>query len=388
MLIKRFESKTMAEALALVRAELGPDAIVLGTKTLRRERSRFGLFAETRVEVTAGVDRDAVPGAPASGAASGAPQRGAVDPSWKELKLARALVEPLEAELRELRVAFDRVASAAPPPSFAEEVALLRTLARGLSTSMAAPQGAVARFRAAGVAPLHCPSLAREAERFEREGADRETAALASLARCVEWRLATPRAGEPRARMLIGAAGVGKTTTIAKLAARAQAKRVRIVTMDLGRRGESERLAALAREIDVKFSALDRPDKLAELARKRRDEILLVDTPASGRRAADALAELARIREALGEPEVLLVVSATTKERDLRAQVARHAALAPSSLAVTHWDESTGASDLLNVLLDDGAPPLAFLTTGPRVPDDLELPDPHTLARAVLQGAA
>ena len=42
MLIKRFEATTMAEALALVRAELGADAIVLGTKTLRRERSRFG----------------------------------------------------------------------------------------------------------------------------------------------------------------------------------------------------------------------------------------------------------------------------------------------------------------------------------------------------------
>ena len=63
MLIKRFEAKTMAEALALVRAELGADAIVLGTKTLRRERSRFGLFAQSIVEVTAGVDRDAAPGA-------------------------------------------------------------------------------------------------------------------------------------------------------------------------------------------------------------------------------------------------------------------------------------------------------------------------------------
>jgi flagellar biosynthesis protein FlhF len=181
---------------------------------------------------------------------------------------------------------------------------------------------------------------------------------------------------------------VGKTTTIAKLAARAPGKRVRIVTTDLARRGESARLEALAREIDVKFSALDRPDKLAELVRKRRDETVLVDTPASGRRAADSLAELARIRDALGEPRVQLVVSATTKERDLRAQLARHAALAPDSLAVTHWDESTGASDLVNVLLEVDTPPLALIASGPRVPDDLELPDPHALARAVLQGAA
>jgi flagellar biosynthesis protein FlhF len=383
MLIKRFEADSMAEALARVRAELGPHAIVLGTKTLRRERARFGLFARSLVEVTAGVDRDAAPGA---NAASGPPVRSAVDPSWRELKVARALVEPLELELRELRAAFDRVAAVGPPASLAEEVATLRALARGLAASVEAPEHATARLRAVGVSPLHCPGLAREAERFERDGADRETAVLASLARRIESRLATPRE-EPRVCMLIGAAGVGKTTTLAKLAARAQAKRVRIVTTDLGRRGESARLEALARELDVKFSALSRPDQLAALVRKRRDEMMLVDTPASGRRAADSLAELARIREALGEPHVQLVVSATTKERDLRAQLARHAALAPHALTVTHWDESTGGSDLVNVLLDADAPPLATLATGPRVPEDLELPDPHALARAVLQGA-
>jgi flagellar biosynthesis protein FlhF len=380
MLIKRFEAKTMAEALALVRAELGPEAIVLGTKTLRRERARYGLFAQSLVEVTAGVDRDAAPGARAAGARP-------VDPAWKELKLARALVEPLEAELRELRAAFERMSAAGPPPSLTEEVALLRSVARSLAGSIDAPQGSVARFRAAGLAPQHCPQLARESERFAREGADRETAALASLAGSIEARLATPRE-EPRVHMLIGAAGVGKTTTIAKLAARANAKRVRIVTTDVARRAEPARLEALAKEIDVKFVAEARLDKLALLVRKRRDELIFVDTPASGRRAADSLAELAHIRDALGEPQVQLVLSATTKECDLRAQLARHAALAPSSLALTHWDESTRASDFVNVLLDADAPPLALVASGPCVPDDLGPPDSHVLARAVLEGAA
>jgi flagellar biosynthesis protein FlhF len=383
MLIKRYEAKTTAEALALVRSELGPDAIVLGTKTLQRARARFGLFAQSVVEVTAGVDRDAVPGALA-----GAPTRGAVDPSWKELKLARALVEPLEAELRELRAAFDRVASAAPPASLAQEVAALRSLARGLSACVEAPQGAVARYRIAGIAPAFCPSLARDAERIAAEGADRETAALASLALRVESRIGAVGASDPGVHMLIGAAGVGKTTTVAKLAARSQARRVRIVTTDVARRGESARLEGFAREIDVKFQVCERLDKLASLARKRKDEVLFVDTPASGRRAADSLAELARIREALGAPRVQLVVSATTKESDLRAQLARHASLAPASLAVTHWDESTRAADLVNVLLEADTPPLALIAGGPRVPDDLELPNPHALAKAVLQGVA
>jgi flagellar biosynthesis GTPase FlhF len=57
-------------------------------------------------------------------------------------------------------------------------------------------------------------------------------------------------------------------------------------------------------------------------------------------------------------------------------------------LAVTNWDESTFAADLVNVLLDADAPPLAAIASGPRVPDDLHVPDPHALARAVLEGVA
>ena len=379
MLIRRFTGDTMADALAQVRIELGPDAIVLGTKTLQSARSRFGLFARTSVEVTAGIDRDV---------ASEKNARGFVDRSWRDLQVSRALVEPLEIELRELRMMVERLASAPPPASLAAEVAELRKLARGLGASVEAPQHAVARYRAAGLSPLHCPSLARDADRIEREGADRATAALASLALRVEARILPVREDGPRVRLLIGAPGVGKTTTLAKLAARIPAKQVRLVTTDLERTGETERLKKLASELGVNFSAIGSLDKLAALARKQKGEWLLVDSPSSGRRAGDSLAELSRLRDALGAPHVQLVVSATTKERDLRAQIARHAALAPDSLAVTNWDESTFAADLVNVLLDADAPPLAAIASGPRVPDDLHVPDPHALARAVLEGVA
>jgi flagellar biosynthesis protein FlhF len=379
MLIKRFTGHTLADALAQVRLELGPDAIVLGTKSLQSARSRFGLFARTVVEVTAGIDRDA---------AGDKNRLGSVDRSWRDLQISRALVEPLEQELRELRAIVERVAAAPPPASLAAEVAELRNLARGLGASVAAPESAVARYRAAGVSPLHCPGLARDADRIEHEGADRQTAALASLALRLGARILPAREDGPRVRLLIGAPGVGKTTTLAKLAARAPGKRVRVVTTDIERTGETERLRKLAGELGVHFSTVGKPDELAALARKRKADWLLVDSPGSGRRAGDSLAALGRLRDALGAPHVQLVVSATTKERDLRAQIARHAGLAPDSLAVTNWDESTGAADLVNVLLDADTPPLAAIACGPRVPDDLQLPDPHALARAVLEGVA
>jgi flagellar biosynthesis protein FlhF len=384
MLIKRFEAPTMAEALAQVREALGADAIVLGTRTLRREGGRLGWLSRPLVEVTAGIDREV--------RREGAPEaepRVAVDRSWRDLQISRALLEPLEDELRSLKAAVEKLQASAAPTTLAEEVALLRGLARELSKSVEAPEGPVARYRAAGLLPRHSAGLARDAERRMRKGADADDALHASLAARLGSRIAEPTAAPPRVQLLVGPPGAGKSTTLAKLAGRQDAKKLRLVTMDVGREGEAQRLRRLADGLGARFGLAANACAIGNLVRaSRKDECLLVDTPASGRRAGELLGELAAVRDAQQDAHVHLVLSATTKEADLRAQIARFAALAPDSLVVTNWDESTEVANVVNLLLDKDVPPLGALGSGPRVPEDLELPDPARIARAVLGGAA
>ena len=116
---------------------------------------------------------------------------------------------------------------------------------------------------------------------------------------------------------------------------------------------------------------------------------MLVDTPGRGGEDPAALTELSLQRAALGEDaQVQLVVSATTKECDLRRQLSRYRNLEPNALVVTHVDDSIDLGNVVNILLEDTTPPLAWIGSGQRVPDDFDVPDATALARRVLQACA
>jgi flagellar biosynthesis GTPase FlhF len=86
--------------------------------------------------------------------------------------------------------------------------------------------------------------------------------------------------------------------------------------------------------------------------------------------------------------DVQLVVAATTKEVDLRAQLRAGQGCNPTSLVVTRVDETADLANVVNLILQPGAPRLAWLGCGEAIPTDLELPDAHALARSVLGESA
>jgi len=399
MHIKRFEASSLAEAVERVKRELGPDALVLSTRSLRRDRGLFGLLSKPVVEVTAAVDRDArraAPGEPAAAPEEVRPSedRADADASWKQLRLSRALVEPLEAELRSLRSELAALAARGGADdddrgNRDELRRLLRELAAERRGTAAAGPGCEPLL-AAGLAPRHAAALAEAA----RQGppAEREAGLREELVRRLEARTAVPRPDrDAPAALFVGAPGVGKTTSLAKLAARSDQRErgVELVTTDTFRIGAEEQLRTFADLLRAPFAAAVSPEDLARRARAGGRTPLLVDTAGRGRADARALGELCRYREALGERgRVHLVVSATTKEADLRGELRRFAPLRPDSLIVTRLDESDHLGDLANVVLDGETPPLVWVGTGQRVPEDLALAEPDRIASRLLGEAA
>ncbi len=195
--------------------------------------------------------------------------------------------------------------------------------------------------------------------------------------------------GTSKAVMLVGPSGVGKTTTIAKLAALyalQQKRKVALITLDTYRVAAVEQLRVygtiLKLSVDVALTCED----LAGLLRMRRSaDLILIDT--AGRSPLDqaAMRELKKLVGPNREVEAHLLLSAATREADLTVVLDRFMTLPVKSLIFSKLDETTQYGSLFNVLQRTGLP-LSYLSTGQRVPEDLEVATPELLAEVLLEG--
>ena len=319
----------MPEALRLVKAALGPDAILLDTEALG-----------DGVVVTAAVDDDATRAAPAADELAGEVR--------ELLGVVRALVQEA------------RLPAAAPAAS---------ALARALG--------------AQGVDPVIAAALV-EATVARLGGAPGDGALAAALARALAPAASAPDAA--RVRLVFGPPGDGKTTTLVKLAARAIADggRVLLVAADGFRLGAAAELAAYGRALGVDVVQAAGPGALARVvAAADRADAVLVDTPGAGPGQNDELGELARLAAEAGPDAArLLVVSATSGAAAAAAAWEALAPVAPTGCVLSKADAAPGAP-WLSVLWHRRVP-VGHLAAGRRIPGDLADATPALLARRLL----
>ena len=184
----------------------------------------------------------------------------------------------------------------------------------------------------------------------------------------------------------VGPTGVGKTTTLAKLAARLSlrsGRSVGLVTTDTHRIGAVEQLATYARILAVPCEVAAEPGDLpAALSRLEDRDVILIDT--AGRAPRDG-AHLSELASALGDQiETHLVLSAASGHASLGRAAERYAAFRPASTVLTKLDEADGAGAAVDLLRSAPPAPVSHLAFGQDVPDDLAAATPATLAAAAL----
>ncbi|MEO1481657.1 MAG: flagellar biosynthesis protein FlhF [Myxococcota bacterium] len=382
----------MRAALAKVKADLGPDAIILNSRTVG------GIFGGGEVELTAVVDEVAeVSSAAAATAAAKAtiaapmPPTPSVDPK-RTMDLGQANIKtqlaPLYDEIRALRAELS--ANQRPEPVRHELKEMKRFLGQLLTVEP--DRGLTSRMlRAADVDPDLIEILVEETHARLRSFSsvkditpDQERAGLAEV---IGLRLKAPLEDPgPRVKMLVGPTGVGKTTTVAKLAAQAalmEGKRVGIITHDTYRVGAVEQLRRYSELMRVPMRvASNRETFLRALDQFRGADLVLVDT--AGRRPNDDRAVYALKRLIAGtQVECHLVVSATSRSIELRTIVERYQPLEAKSVIVTKLDEASVFGAVLNVSMR-GELPVSYTTFGQRVPEDIERANTRELALRVI----
>jgi flagellar biosynthesis protein FlhF len=194
--------------------------------------------------------------------------------------------------------------------------------------------------------------------------------------------------GSRRLVALVGPTGVGKTTTIAKLAAHfhlRQRCRVGLITVDTYRIAAVEQLRTYADIINLPMEVVSTPREMRHAVQRLADlDLILMDTAGRSPRDEVKIQELKTMLAEAGADEVHLVLSSVSSVESLK-QTARHFAdVGVTALVLTKLDEATGLGTIVPLLRSCGLP-LSYVTHGQNVPDDMEAAHPRRLTRSILK---
>lgn len=436
MQIKKFEAPSIQEALDAIKRDLGPEAIILQTK---RNRKGFGLMGGASVEVTAAIsDRSATKrvfaerrlsedGKETIRNLSASKQADILEKSVQRaegrnsktagIQIPKKLTERRYADIdshdlpkREVHAPKQSVSSGAMATqgqslAIEEEVKHLKRMIEELKIAQEDAGNGSSSF----ASQLHDnPALMDAFEHLLMNGVDKRYAlglvkkagfelgvqesknpdavldqvtyeVMSALDTLNPFENLTPGSrGEagPFCVALVGPTGVGKTTTLAKLASLAVLQknlRVGLVNLDVYKVAAFDQLQTYSKILNVPFrSAQNLEEFQAALADFRGLDLVLIDTTGRSQRDEASLKEMAELVRSLEVPvQVHLCAASSTRDLELYDIANRFSVFKPTALTITKLDESSLFGAVFNVAQRSKLP-LSYFTTGQRVPEDLE----------------
>ncbi len=381
MIVRSYTGRTMGEALEKVRSDLGERALIVETRSIRDP----GLLSRrTGFEVVAASERPQPERAATTSPGETADQTG----DWRTQLLG---------DLRSGQRAARPTPPAAPEPAdngrLGDELSAIRRhlarLAAGTPTPIAHLGEQLARRLEDVGTPIELiaeldEALARAGDRLtgdqHGEFLARFLARGLSATGGIDW-------DSCRQLLMVGPTGVGKTTSIAKLAGDLvlrRKRRVALVTIDTYRVGATDQLQAYADLLDAPFAVARTPARLKEILADFADhDNVLIDTAGRNPRDEAKLQELRGFCRCISGLEVMLALPATCGRAEFAGIVERFSMLPLQHAVVTKLDENVAPGRLFGCLRRHRLP-LDYVTTGQEVPTDFAPADPLSLARMTL----
>ena len=450
MKLKKYYADNMQDALKIIKQEIGPDAVILSSKFVRKKKGFLGLFAGKQIEVVAGYEEKQAaqqdtfapvgqtafasavssnsvaniyagnkpqqrPGKPAFPVIDGAqdakkpgkvasvtnisehaPQP--VTPANAAVSGAAAMMgELVEQNIKENNEKFKKI------DSLDDSIKELKDIVSGLTQKMDTIGGGGDKLRLSKeVRELYNKlidndvnrSIAVElCSRVEEVVSDREAdpkEVLNSLIldmlgktkpiQCTKFKRKTV--------MLIGPTGVGKTTTLVKLASKLlyeQKLDIGVINADVFRVAAKEHLKAYCEILNAEMITIYRQSEIVDaLEAFKTKDIVFIDTAGKLSSNKQYQEEIRELVELGGIDDIYLLISASTSEKVIKSVINDYSFLKIHSIIVTKVDEVPTKGVVLHIARESGRP-LSYMTIGQNVPDDIIELDPEEIANSVLE---
>ncbi len=426
MKLKRFEALSLQEALQAIKAELGPEAVIVSSRRIQKSGGLFGLLSQSVIEVTAAVDRsteaeDTQPAVtldrslqalinkqlPATRPVVEEPKAKKEATFSEQLQVATVL-DPVTQQLHDMKEEIQRLRETQKDPEHA--LGPLRQELEGLRIVVGQVLGSQMDKRIEGLPgdlleDYHAlvtqgvdPQLAHQVLRSVVETLG--TAGLGNrdvikdlLRERLEEGLAVSKPSVSRQYgqkiiMLVGPTGVGKTTTIAKLAGlaaqRDEHQKTVLITLDTYRVAAVEQLRVFAKILKIPLEvAVSAQDFLECMGRHQEADLILIDTAGRSPKDRAGHEELIAMTRGSFKIETHLVLAAPMAEAVQMDTIRRYQSMPIHNIIMTKLDESTRSGSLYNVLSASGLP-VSYLSAGQRVPEDLDVATRERIVDLVL----
>lgn len=392
MIIKKFQGKTEEEAVELAKKELGSNVVVLNTRNVKK-KGIFAFFSKQMIEVTVAVEeenenRNSVP-TPAASARSITEALGKIAPIVERAeneKKESPKEEPVKNVLEDRINNLESLIEEKLPKTSDDKTKVKETQ----ETVKEEKDDELTRFFDLlektmvdnEINEIYASQIIEETSKVTKNGTPFDVA-LASIYQKMILKLGQPSTISPSSRgpktvFFVGPTGVGKTTTIAKIASLysvVHKKKIALVTADTYRIAAAEQLRTYANILEVPFRIIYTVEEMESVLRDfNAFDYIFVDTAGHSHQNSEQknlMGTFIHSVDGIAESEVYLVVSATTKYRDLMSIADAYSEITKYKLIFTKLDETTALGNILNLKLYTDAD-LSYVTCGQNVPDDIE----------------